>query len=66
MEVRLKLVLYEDDGDRPVAEIPDLDQYDLTTTRGRAMLIDEILIALGHADRRRLLEFIREQRTAPR
>jgi hypothetical protein len=54
----VKLVLLDDDG-RPVAEIPDLDQYDLSTTRGRAMLVDDILVAMGHADRRRVLDFMR-------
>ena len=54
----MKLVLLDDDG-RPVAEIPDLDQYDLSTTRGRAMLLDDILVAMGHADRRRVLDFMR-------
>ena len=57
----MKLVLYNDDGS-PVAEIEDLEQFDLSTTRGRAMLVDEILVALGHADRRVVLEMIRERR----
>ena len=48
-----------DDG-MAVAEIEDLEQYDLSTTRGRAMLIDDILVALGQADRRRVLNFMRE------
>ena len=56
---RMKIVLMGDDG-RSVAEIEDLEQYDLSTTRGRAMLIDDILVALGQADRRRVLEFMRE------
>ena len=43
-----------------MAEIEDVDQYDLSTTRGRAMLIDDILVALGQADRRRVLNFMRE------
>ena len=55
----MKIVLVGDDG-HPVAEIEDLEQYDLSTTRGRAMLIDDILVALGQADRRRVLEFMRE------
>jgi hypothetical protein len=55
----MKLVLLGDD-DRPVAEIDDVEQYDLSTTRGRAMLIDDILVALGQADRRRVLNFMRE------
>jgi hypothetical protein len=54
----VKLVLLDDDG-RPVAEIPDLDQYDLSTTRDRAMLVDDILVAMGNADRRRVLDFMR-------
>ena len=56
----MKIVLMDDDG-RSVAEIEDLEQYDLSTTRGRAMLIDDILVALGQADRRRVLNFMREQ-----
>jgi hypothetical protein len=55
----VKLVLLDDD-DRPMAEIEDLEQYDLSTTRGRAMLIDDILVALGQADRRRVLNFMRD------
>ena len=55
----MKIVLVGDDG-RGVAEIEDLEQYDLSTTRGRAMLIDDILVALGQADRRRVLNFMRE------
>jgi len=57
----LKLVLVNDDGDG-VAEIQDLEQYDLSTTRGRAMLLDDILVALGHADRRVVLDMIKERR----
>jgi hypothetical protein len=57
----VKLVLMNDDGEA-VAEIENLEQYDLSTTRGRAMLVDEILVALGHADRRVVLELIRERR----
>jgi len=57
----VKLVLVNDDGES-VAEIEDLDQYDLSTTRGRAMLVDDILVALGHADRRVVLDMIRERR----
>lgn len=60
----LKLVLLDDDG-RPVAEIPDVDQYDLSTTRGRAMLVDDIVVALGHSDRRRVLDFMRERENGP-
>ena len=56
----MKLVLYNDDGSA-VAEIENLEQYDLSTTRGRAMLVDDILVALGHADRRVVLEMIREE-----
>jgi len=54
-------MLVNDDGD-PVAEIQDLESYDLSTTRGRAMLLDDILVALGHADRRVVLDMIRERR----
>jgi hypothetical protein len=54
-------MLVNDDGDA-VAEIPDLETYDLSTTRGRAMLLDDILVALGHADRRVVLDMIRERR----
>jgi hypothetical protein len=50
-----------DDG-QPVAEIDEIEQYDLSTTRGRAMLVDDILVALGQADRRKVLDFIRDQR----
>ncbi|MFN2544574.1 MAG: hypothetical protein ABR600_08410 [Actinomycetota bacterium] len=57
----MKIVLVADDGS-PVAEIEDVEQYDLSTTRGRAMLIDDILVALGQADRRRVLDFMRDQR----
>jgi hypothetical protein len=57
----LKLMLVNDDGDA-VAEIQDLETYDLSTTRGRAMLLDDILVALGHADRRVVLDMIRERR----
>ena len=59
----MKFVLMGDDG-MAVAEIEDLEQYDLSTTRGRAMLIDDILVALGQADRRRVLNFMREQSPA--
>ena len=55
----MKIVLVGDDG-LPVAEIEDLEQYDLSNTRGRAMLIDDIVVALGQADRRRVLEFMRD------
>ena len=55
----MKFVLMGDDG-MAVAEIEDLEQYDLSTTRGRAMLIDDILVALGQADRRRVLNFMRD------
>jgi hypothetical protein len=55
----MKIVLMDDDG-RPVAEIEDIDQYDLSTTRGRAMLVDDILVALGQGDRRRVLNFMRD------
>jgi len=55
----MKIVLVGDDGTN-MAEIEDLEQYDLSTTRGRAMLIDDILVALGQADRRRVLNFMRE------
>jgi len=57
----LKIVLMGDDG-QPVAEIDEIEQYDLSTTRGRAMLVDDILVALGQADRRKVLDFIRDQR----
>ena len=57
----MKLVLVNDDG-APVAEIDDLQEYDLSTTRGRAMLVDDILVALGQADRRVVLDMIRERR----
>ena len=57
----MKIVLIGDD-DRPVAEIEDVEQYDLSTTRGRAMLVDDILVALGQADRRKVLNFIRDQK----
>ena len=58
----MKLVLL-DDADEPVAEIDDVEQYDLSTTRGRAILVDEITLALGQADRRQVLEFIRQTRS---
>ena len=58
---RMKLVLVNDDG-RQVAEIEDLEQYDLSTTRGRAMLVDDVVVALGQADRRAVLELIRSNR----
>jgi hypothetical protein len=57
----MKLVLVDDAG-QPVAEIEDLEHYDLSTVRGRAMLIDEITLALGQGDRRKVLEFIRSSR----
>jgi hypothetical protein len=57
----MKLVVVDDGGD-PVAEIEDLEHYDLSTVRGRAMLIDEITLALGQGDRRRVLQFIRSSR----
>jgi hypothetical protein len=57
----MKIVLVGDDG-QAVAEIEDLEQYDLSTTRGRAMLVDDILVALGQADRRRVLNFMRDQK----
>ena len=60
----MKLVLLNDDGD-PVAEVDGVEDYDLSTTRGRAMLIDDILVALGQADRRQVLEFMRGRRLRP-
>jgi hypothetical protein len=57
-------VLVNDDGDS-VAELDGLEDYDLSTTRGRAMLIDDILVALGQADRRQVLEFMRGNRLRP-
>ena len=57
----MKIVLMDDEG-RPVAEVDNIEQYDLSNTRGRAMLVDDILVALGHADQRRVLEFMREQK----
>ena len=57
----MKIVLVGDDG-QPVAEIEDVEQYDLSTTRDRAMLVDDILVALGQADRRRVLNFMRDQK----
>ena len=57
----MKIVLFGDEGN-PVAEIEDVEQYDLSTTRGRAMLVDDILVALGQADRRRVLNFMRDQK----
>jgi hypothetical protein len=60
----VKLVLLNDDGD-PVAEVDGVEDYDLSTTRGRAMLIDDILVALGQADRRQVLEFMRGRRLRP-
>jgi hypothetical protein len=59
----MKLVLLDDAG-QPVAEITDVELYDLSTTRGRAMLIDDITLAMGHGDRRRVLEFIRSKKHA--
>jgi hypothetical protein len=58
---RVKLLLIDDDG-RPVAEIEDIDRYDLSTTRGRAMLVDDVVVAMGQADRRVVLELIRSRR----
>ena len=60
----MKLVLLNDDGD-PVAEVDGVEDYDLSTTRGRAMLMDDILVALGQADRRQVLEFMRGRRLRP-
>ena len=60
----MRLVLLNDDGE-PMAEIDGVEDYDLSTTRGRAMLIDDILVALGQADRRQVLEFMRERRLRP-
>jgi RecJ-like exonuclease len=57
----VKLVLVNEEG-TSVAEIEDVEGYDLSTTRGRAMLMDDILVALGHADRRVVLDMIRERR----
>jgi hypothetical protein len=57
----VKLLLVNDGGDA-VAEIDDIERYDLSTTRGRAMLMDDILVALGHADRRVVLDLIKERR----
>ena len=57
----MKLIVV-DDGGEPVAEIEDLEHYDLSTVRGRAMLIDEITLALGQGDRRQVLQFIRSSR----
>lgn len=57
----MKLVLVNEEGSA-VAEIEDVEGYDLSTTRGRAMLMDDILVALGHADRRVVLDMIRERR----
>jgi hypothetical protein len=57
----MKIVLVGDDG-KAVAEIEEIEQYDLSTTRGCAMLIDDILVALGQADRRRVLDFMRDQK----
>jgi hypothetical protein len=59
----MKLVLLDDAG-QPVAEITEVEQYDLSTTRGRAMLIDDITLAMGQGDRRRVLEFIRSTKGA--
>jgi hypothetical protein len=60
----MKLVLVADDGTN-VAEI-EVEGYDLSTTRGRAMLIDDVLVALGHEDRRRVLQFMRHDREEDR
>lgn len=57
----MKLVLLNDAGE-PVAEIDDVEHYDLSTVRGRAMLIDEITLALGQGDRRKVLQFMRHSR----
>jgi hypothetical protein len=57
----MKLVVV-DDGGEPVAEIEDIEHYDLSTVRGRAMLIDEITLALGQGDRRQVLQFIRSSK----
>ncbi|MDP9342707.1 MAG: hypothetical protein M3Q23_11585 [Actinomycetota bacterium] len=57
----MKLVLINDDG-YPVAEIEDVERYDLSTTRGRAMLDDDVVVAMGQADRRAVLELIRARR----
>ena len=57
----VKLLLMNDDG-TAVAEIENIEHYDLSTTRGRAMLLDDILVALGHADRRVVLDMIKERR----
>ena len=57
----MKIVLVDDDG-HSVAEIENIEQYDLSNTRGRAMLVDDILVALGQADRRRVLDFMRDQK----
>ena len=58
----MKLVLLDDAG-QPVAEVGEVEQFDLSTTRGRAMLVDEIMLALGQGDRRKVLEFIRATRS---
>jgi hypothetical protein len=60
----MKLLVVNDDGE-PMAEIDGLENYDLSTTRGRAMLVDDIMVALGQADRRQVLDFIRDQRPKP-
>ncbi len=60
----MKLVLVNDDGDA-IAELENVEQYDLSTTRGRAMLVDDIMVAMGHADRRKVLEFMRDSRLRP-
>ena len=57
----MKLVFVNEEG-TAVAEIEEVEGYDLSTTRGRAMLMDDILVALGHADRRVVLDMIRERR----
>jgi hypothetical protein len=61
----MKLIL-ENDAGEPVAEIQDVEQYDLSTVRGRAMLIDEITLALGQGDRRQVLELIRSTKRGER
>jgi len=61
----MKLLLIDDDG-RPVAEVENVDHYDLSTTRGRAMLVDEVVVAMGQADRRVVLELIRSRRDGDR
>jgi hypothetical protein len=57
----MKLLLIDDDG-HAVAEVENVDHYDLSTTRGRAMLVDDVVVAMGQADRRVVLELIRSRR----